>query len=539
MFRKNRLFTAVITFFLFFCLTAIGTGSTAVAQSPASNLQQGSQTIPYSGRLTNLDGRAVGDGNYDFTFSLYDAPDNGNLLWTESQAGVVVRSGDFNINLGQIVSLPESIFGEKEIWIEVSVRGPGESSFTLLLPRQMISPQAPAETDALTCPHNHFTDYWNGNSIVYGLEVDNGLGVGDGIRVYSAATASNYAAIYAINQATSGSGRGVYASSAYGTGIFATSMNNDGLEATTNAPLANNKSAIFAHAPDANGVWAISTNRFGVFGSSTNSIGVQGTSSTAVGVYGLTSSPDFQNSAGVWGYNGNSGTGVRGLKEGGAGVGVYGTNYGSTGSGAWGYSTNYMGVFADTERGDNNYGFYTPDNLYSLNYHLMGAVMQVVQNGGTEALEPGDVAVFVGIVTPTEQNGSPIIQVARSTEANSTAVAGVVYSRIDSLIPTGGLQATGAGAAGLDITPAGPAEPGEYLLLVVQGPALVNVSALSGAINPGDLLSTSEQAGYLTAATQVAIGDVQIALPGTVLGKALEPLAAGSEGFIYIFVTLH
>ena len=73
--------------------------------------------------------------------------------------------------------------------------------------------------------------------------------------------------------------------------------------------------------------------------------------------------------------------------------------------GVWGQSDTYRGVTGRTSRVDNNYGLYTPDNLYSLNINLTGAIMHVVQNGGKEALEPGDVAVFSGLSAPMEPGG--------------------------------------------------------------------------------------------------------------------------------------
>jgi len=196
-------------------------------------------------------------------------------------------------------------------------------------------------------------------------------------------------------------------------------------------------------------------------------------------------------------------------------------------------------VHGQTDRADNNYGLQTPDNLYSLNYHLMGAVMHVVQNGGSEALEPGDVVVFSGVAAPLEAGGPPVVQVARATSANSTAVAGVVYSRFTIKAVTGEPeQQDGQGSrAGLEITPQGPVSPGEYLLLVVQGPALVKASAVANAIQPGDLLSSAGEAGYAAKAAEVSIEGVWTAMPGTVFGKALEPLDK-ERGLIYVFVTL-
>jgi hypothetical protein len=195
-----------------------------------------------------------------------------------------------------------------------------------------------------------------------------------------------------------------------------------------------------------------------------------------------------------------------------------------------------MGAVADP---DNNYGVYTPDNLYSLNYHLMGAVMQVVQNGGQEALEPGDVVVFSGVAAPLEVGSPPVIQVAKAATANSTAVAGVVYARfnIDAVTGDVGRLHDPVAAENMDATPGGPAEPGDYLLVVVHGPAQVKVNALTGAIQPGDLLASAREAGYAAQAAEINVDGVKSGIPGAVFGKALEPLK-DSKALIYVYVTL-
>jgi hypothetical protein len=295
---------------------------------------------------------------------------------------------------------------------------------------------------------------------------------------------------------------------------------------------------------------------YGVQGLANNSSGTnygvygRSYSEDGFGVYGVTASDDGYNAASVWGdKSSGDGVAVRGNKDGGTGAAVYGTNYGATGSGIAGVSTNYYGLWGEsangsgvhgrTDRGDSNYGLYTPDNLYSLNYNLRGAIMHVVQNGGDEPLEPGDVVVFSGMAAPLEAGGPPVVQVARVTSANSTAVAGVVSSRFNIEAVTGEPEyMDGRGSkAGLEVTLAGPVAPGEYLLLVVQGPAQVRASAVAGAIQPGDLLSSAGEAGCAARAAEVAIEGIKTTMPGTVLGKALEPLDKGQE-LIYVFVTL-
>jgi hypothetical protein len=251
--------------------------------------------------------------------------------------------------------------------------------------------------------------------------------------------------------------------------------------------------------------------------------------------YGVVGASRSSSGYGGYFYNTAAGDGVKG--EGWFGVYGSGTSAGVrgqsvSGNGVYGLSTNGDGVGGATLASDNNYGIYTSDNLYSLNYHMAGAQMQVVQNGGLTPLEAGDVVAFSGIGAPLEAGSPPVIQVVGAESANSTAVAGVVYSRYN-------IETLRAGSERVvsDVTLEGAVAPGEYLLVVVQGPAQVKASALAGPLQPGDLLSSAGQAGYAAKATKVTLGGVETAMPGAILGKVLESLDEG-EALVYIFVTL-
>lgn len=256
----KKVLSGAMTLALAMAILIAGSGAVDAAAPPIGPTAPQSTTIPYAGQLNNAAGQPVADGIYAFTFSLYDAPDGGNLLWTGVQTGVTVQSGSFSASLGGQTGLPAAVLDRKECWLAVSVRGPGETGFTLLEPRQLLQTDGPAAVDALTCPHSHFTDYWYGSNSSYGLEVNNS-GTGDGIRAYSNATASNYAAVFAVNNATTGYGSGVYGYSNKGVGVYATSTSGDGLEATASA---SGKSAVYAHSTDGNGVVGRSTNGFGM-----------------------------------------------------------------------------------------------------------------------------------------------------------------------------------------------------------------------------------------------------------------------------------
>jgi hypothetical protein len=275
---------------------------------------------------------------------------------------------------------------------------------------------------------------------------------------------------------------------------------------------------------------------------------VVGVSTTGTGVYGETSQDDLNLGASVVGRKLSSGIAVMGLKDGNAGHAVYGSNIGATGCGVAGWSREYVGtwgesyhdngVYGVTDRPDNNYGIYTPDNIWALNYQTMGALMQVVQNAGSEPLEPGDVACFVGITTAAGADELPVVQVAKSAEAGSAAVAGVVHSRFNMNVVTGKRRSDGDQSVGaVEVTPPGEIEPGDYLLLVTHGPARVKASALAAPIRSGDALSSAGEAGYAVSMAKLSAGAAATPQPGALLGKALEPLNSGQQ-MIYVFVTL-
>ena len=268
---RQRLFVTMIALV---AIALMFMASAVTAQTPST----AGTALPYSGRLTDPSGQPVGDGQYDFIFTLYASESDNLPLWSEMQSGVDVRSGNLDVILGKSVGIPKEIAERKELWLAVSVRGPNDEDFSLLNPRQRFN--GPASPSALTCPHSHFTDYWNGTSTAYGLIVENST-TGDGIRAYSGSTTNGYAAVWAVNNATTGYGTAVYASSNTGLGVYAYSGLGDAIEATT---ASTTKSAVYAHATDSNGVWAISTNKEGVHGGSTASYGVRGDSTNNFGV---------------------------------------------------------------------------------------------------------------------------------------------------------------------------------------------------------------------------------------------------------------
>jgi hypothetical protein len=440
--------------------------------------QQAGATIPYAGRLSDEAGQPVVEGAYDLSFALYAAETGGEPLWSEVQAGVVVRGGGFSVSLGGANPIPPAMLDGQALWLAVGVRGPGEAGFAALIPRQQVSAAAP--TAGAACPHDHFGEWWSGDSGP----------AGNGLRVENTRTE----------------------------GIGVTGVAHNGADAT--------------------GVFGWTTQGVGVRGSSDSSTGVRGTSNSGVGVKG-----ESVNGAGVFAHSDNGtsiyvdGAGTAGLyiqssgtsaiyveSSGGSGVFVgaaagNGMSISSAGlDGIHVYTAGDDGVHVEPAIGGMCYrcGSKEDDGFVVLNTGEVRsevgygtpardfAVMMDVA-GDKASYEPGDV-----LVASSTGEGS----LERSSAPYSPAVVGI-YSAAPGFV--GGQPVSDQHTGGVPVA--------------ILGVVSCKVSAENGPIRPGDLLVTSATPGYAMRA------DRDSAQLGTILGKALGSLDSGT-GLIQVLVTL-
>jgi hypothetical protein len=120
-------------------------------------------------------------------------------------------------------------------------------------------------------------------------------------------------------------------------------------------------------------------------------------------------------------------------------------------------------------------------------------------------------AGMVVVLDPERSN-----HVLASASSYDTAVAGVVSER-----PGLALGEAGEGKA----------------LVATTGRVKVRVDATRAPIRIGDLLVTSDVAGVAMKSEPVVVGGRRMHAPGTIIGKALEPLASGS-GEILVLLSL-
>ncbi len=141
---------------------------------------------------------------------------------------------------------------------------------------------------------------------------------------------------------------------------------------------------------------------------------------------------------------------------------------------------------------------------------------------GNIAAKYQDVAEWVDAAEPLESGTVVVIDassmnvVRAAATPYDTAVAGAVSAQ-----------------PGLILGDAGPGR----ILVAQSGRVRIKVDATYGAIRAGDLLVTSPTPGHAMRSEPVTLGDTLLHRPGTILGKALEPLSHG-KGEILVLLTL-
>lgn len=149
-------------------------------------------TFTYQGELANSS--VLANGTYDFRFILYSADLGG------TQIGPIVTRNSVAVSQG-VFTVPldfGSVFGSEPRFLEIAVKSGGAPSFTLLSPRQVLTPATHAL--GLVLPYATTFDAPN-----YGLFLQN---VGDGDVVRADTTGSGYGFI----TVGSAEGGGIYSS---------------------------------------------------------------------------------------------------------------------------------------------------------------------------------------------------------------------------------------------------------------------------------------------------------------------------------------
>ncbi len=295
------------------------------------------QLINFQGILRDESGNPVANGSYSVTFSIYDAPSVGNVLWAETTS-VSTNSGLFTTLLGADNPLPDSVFYDSSRYLGIKVGADPE-----MTPRQKLS----------SVGYSYVSSQWTsgtgppfllkGNTgvstyeILYRLNGNVGIGTSNPLAkldvLNTGSDAFDIKGIQSqVENASSGNAIG---------GYFATSTAGTGLHYGVYAQ-GNGSSSYGVYGSGGYG-GEFSGTSYGVKASGFSKGGqFVGTGAGSSGLYaeGLSYGGEFKGTAGVYGEGGSygvygysvAGTGVYGLSTGTAAVyGNIGGNFGTYG----------------------------------------------------------------------------------------------------------------------------------------------------------------------------------------------------------------
>ena len=273
-------------------------------------------------------------GDYDFTFTLFDASTGGN------QIGPVITVLTQTLSIGTFsatLDFGSTAFQGDARWLQIAVRPSGQPTYTILSPRQALTPAPYAMS---LRPGAAIVGTISSPGRVLGVTNN---GTGNGIIVSAPGTG-----LLAVSSGTSGTGVIGSGNTTGGTGVSGSGY----------------------YGVSGQGFFGVyGEGRFGVWGegdSGTGGAGVRGelVISNGVGIYGLANTGS--NATGVYGSS-SSGygvygissahNGVDGLSTAGSGSGVYGQDLATAGRGVYGFGSSY-GVFGTTGSLSNGDGLY-------------------------------------------------------------------------------------------------------------------------------------------------------------------------------------
>jgi hypothetical protein len=228
-------------------------------------------------------------------------------------------------------------------------------------------------------------------------------------------------------------------------------------------------------------------------------------------------------------------TGVAGASE--TGIGVHGLS--NRGAGVSGESNSGPGLVGMTVQGANVIEGRRINNLVFA-VTQAGAVLADGPFGG-----PADFAEMLPVAADTECEPGDVLMIgadgsmARANTCHATNVAGVYSTRPGFLgdMRHSSLDARASLDAGTALTTNAGPDDRRWIPVALMGVVPVKVTAERGAIRPGDLLAASCVPGHARRAEPVTIDGVAFHRPGTVLGKALQPLESGT-GVINVLLTM-
>lgn len=237
--------------------------------------------MSYQGLLTTASGAPVADGSYNLKFELFYFAGGGSAIWTETQLGISVQRGTFNVLLGALVSLPD-IFNAPLYLQVTAIAGPGIGAPVTFSPRSTLA-SAPYSlglkmpfTSYVALPGTGFS-VWN-------------YGTGSAIAGYYGSGSGTTAAISGQTNSTTGSAtalEGIVSSTTPGgfsTAVRGQNNGTGGLGIGVWGSQNGSGWGVYGNTPSGLGVFGNSGSGYGIYGSSTSGTGIYAYSNSGYGI---------------------------------------------------------------------------------------------------------------------------------------------------------------------------------------------------------------------------------------------------------------
>jgi hypothetical protein len=184
----------------------------ALAVSIAAPEVRAGTSFTYQGELTN--NQVPANGNFDFRFILYTSDVGGSQVGPlVALPGVAVAQGVFSVPLDF-----GSVFGTFDSWLEISVKAAGGPTYTVLSPRQPVTPAPKAM--ALSLPYMDSVQLPS----QYALSIDND---GGAAAHFGTSGDQNWSAVEVSSSGVGGGLRSVVQQQSEGTAVSGTTYGSE------------------------------------------------------------------------------------------------------------------------------------------------------------------------------------------------------------------------------------------------------------------------------------------------------------------------